>query len=180
MTKGKTRMNPTVAKFPSPRRIDPRLSLGFVGAIAAGLIASAAAQAPTAAASKFIAKGKDAPVIPVALWMENGKPMVLRGADAKNAPPSATVIKAVFYNLDGPSYRRVIFPAGAKFSPPSNTADTLLYVVKGRVEVKLGDEPMVEVGPNDAFRERAGVLTQFHALEESELVETNVPAQPPK
>jgi quercetin dioxygenase-like cupin family protein len=154
-------------------------SWAFAATVAIGAMCCLS-EAQSPATSPYVVKAKDAPVIPAALWMENGKPMVLRGAEAKKAPPTATVIQAVVYNLGGPSYRRVIFPKGARFSPPSNTADTLLYVLKGRVEVKLGDEPMVEVGPNDAFRERAGVLTQFHAVEESELVETNVPAQAPK
>jgi quercetin dioxygenase-like cupin family protein len=158
------------------------LKLATAAVSLGALVHGAAAQAPDdATPPKSVAFGKTAPVTPVALWMENGKPMVLRGAEAKNAPPSATVIEAVFYNLDGPSYRRVIFPKGARFSPPSNPAsDTILYVLKGRVEVKLGDEAEVTVGPNDAFRERAGTITRFHALERSELVETSVPSAAPK
>jgi len=158
-----------------PRR---RLKL-VVGAMTLGvaLTWTAAADSP----SKFVVFGKDAPVLPVALWMEDGKPKVARGADTKNAPASATIIESVGYNLDGPSYRRVTFPKGARFSPPSNPAsDTILYVLKGRVEVTLGDEPAVVVGPKDAFRERAGTITKFHAIERSELLETSIPAQVPK
>ena len=137
----------------------------------------AAAPAPAAAraAPKLVVKGKDAPVVPVALWTENGKPMVLRGADSKNAPAGATIVHATIYNLGGPSFRKVVFPKGARFSPPSNTEDTLLFVLKGRLKVKMGDVA-AEVGPNDAFRERAGVMTEFDAVEETELVETNIPA----
>jgi quercetin dioxygenase-like cupin family protein len=158
------------------------LKLATAAVTLGALVDGAAAQAPDAGATpKFVAFGKTAPVTPVALWTEDGKPNVLRGPEAKNAPPSATVIESVFYNLDGPSYRRVIFPKGAHFSPPSNPAsDTILYVLKGRVEVKLGDEAAVTVGPNDAFRERAGTITKFHALERSELVETSIPAAAPK
>ena len=150
-------------------------------ALALALATLAQAQTPPAAPAprKLIVRGKDAPVVPVALWMENGKPMVLRGPDVKNAPATATHVQATIYNMDGPSFRRVSFPKGARFSPPANTADTLLYILKGRLKVSMGDVSG-EVGPGDAFREVAGVLTSFEVLQKTELIETNIPAQAAK
>lgn len=137
-----------------------------------------AQQPPPSGPTKLIVKATEAPTIPVALWMENGKPAIARGPEAANAPATATRVRTTIYNMGGPNFRKVVFPKGATFSPPGGPYDTLVYVMRGRMKVTMGDITG-DVGPGDTVRELAGVLTVFEVLDEVEVLETNVPAQAP-
>lgn len=154
--------------------------LFFGLALAVASFGEAHAQAPeiSSAPSPLIVLEKDAPTIPVALWTENGKPQIARGADdVAKAPTTATKIRTKFYRLGDLTIRRPVFPVGAKFSPLGGSMDTLVYILSGRMKVTMG-EVAGEVGPGDTFREIAGQQTVFEVLEDVVALEINVPPSP--
>ena len=143
---------------------------------------SANAQAPAMADKKpeLIAYGKTAPAMQVALWAENGKPMVARGAEAvKAAPATATIANVHVLALGVPNFRQVVFPKGAKILPPAGPTDTLVYVLKGHMKLKLGDSKG-EVGPGDAYHKVAGQDNFYEVIEETTIVETDYVPPAPK
>jgi hypothetical protein len=136
---------------------------------------AAYAQSPVAPAARAaqpqIVKGKDVPVLPVALWVENGKPMMAQGPDAvKTAPKNAVMAKIKIYALGGPSIRQATIQKGTVMPPANN--DTLVYVLKGRMKVKLGALEG-EVGPGDSFYKLGDQTNIYETLEETVIIETN-------
>lgn len=152
------------------------LTAGVALAAAAVANAQAPASAPPAPAlttvnsTAPVLKGKELPQIDVAMWTENGKAMVARGADVKNAPKTATVFKVRPFPLgSGGAIREVSIPKGGGFSPPKTT-DTMVYMIKGRLKVKLGSVTG-EVGPGDVFRKIALQNNSYAALDDVVFVE---------
>lgn len=155
------------------------LSVGFVVAFSAVALAqtpaapAAAPAAPAADVKATIVTGKNATVTQAALWSEGGKPMIARGAEAmKTAPKDATIANLRVYPLMGFTFREVTFPKGAKFLTPMGPMDTVLYVVKGRIKVKLGGVEG-EVGPGDTLRKISGQISSYEILEEAVVLETD-------
>lgn len=108
-----------------------------------------------------------------AFWTENGKAMVARGADLDKAPKSATVIDVKVFNLGGgQNYREIVIHKGGSFAPPRG--DALVYVLKGELDVKLG-EVTGKVGPGDTFRKIGIQDNKYTALKETVILETDAP-----
>lgn len=149
------------------------------GAIAAAILlaAPAAAQAPAAGSADVAApvvKADAAAKRQTAFWTENGKPMVARGADVAKAPKDATVIDVKVFDLGGgQNFREITVRKDSAFNPPKG-ADALVYVLKGRLQVKLGPATSV-VGPGDSFRKVAALDNTYTALEETVILETDAP-----
>ena len=148
-------------------------SLSVALALAVAGSPMAYAQAPTS--PHLISHAADVAAIPVALWMEDGKPKIARGADGVSAAPkSAAVVHTKIHKLGGTTIREATFPAGATFSPPGGPTDTVMYILRGRMKVTMGDVSD-EVGPGDTLREVSGVLSVFEVLDEVVAIETNIP-----
>jgi hypothetical protein len=148
-------------------------------AVALLLGAPAMAQIPGDAAAPA---GLTAPVVKAdaaaqrqtAFWTENGKPMAARGADVAKAPQDATVIDVKVFDLGGgQNFREITIRKDSSFNPPKG-ADALIYVLKGRLQVKLGAATSV-VGPGDSFRKVAALDNTYTALEETVILETDAP-----
>jgi hypothetical protein len=117
-----------------------------------------------------VLKGAEVPQLDVAMWTENGKAMVARGPDAKNAPKTATIFKVRPFALgSGGAIREVSIPKGGGFSPPKTT-DTMVYMIKGHLKVKLGSVT-AEVGPGDVFRKIALQDNSYAAVDDVVFVE---------
>lgn len=151
-------------------------------AVVAVLLSATAsfAQAPpppapiTAESKAALVAGATAPKRQAAFWVENGKPMAARGADVAKAPQGAAVIDVKVFDLGGgQNYREITIRKGDSFAPPKGM-DALVYVLKGKLEVKLGAVSGT-VGPGDAFRKIAIQDNNYKALEETVIVETDAP-----
>jgi hypothetical protein len=125
---------------------------------------------------ELIVHGQDVPSEPVAMWTEDGKIRALRGAATANAPPGAGQLVSKHFDLRGPQIREVVFKKGSRFNPPGGRNDTVMYIISGHMRVKIGDLDG-EVQGGDALREVAGTLTTFDVLEDTRVIETNVPPQ---
>jgi quercetin dioxygenase-like cupin family protein len=126
---------------------------------------------------KAIAHAKDATVTPLAVWTEGGTQKTARGNDVKNAPKTAAFLESTVLQLGDHSIRRVVVRAGSLITNPGPSSDVLVYILKGRVKVTIGDQTDI-IGPGDAMRELTGVPLSFEALEEVTTVETNLPPKP--
>ena len=135
------------------------------------------AAAPPPPKGELIVHGSDLASEPVAMWTEDGKIKFLRGEAAAKAPPGAGQLISKHFDLRGPQIREVIFRKGSKFNPPGGKNDTLMYILSGHMKVKIGDLDG-EVRGGDSLREVAGTLTTFDVLEDTKVIETNVPPQP--
>ena len=71
----------------------------------------------------------------------------------------------------------VRFSAGATSSLHAHAHESLIYVVKGKLRITVGDESHV-LGPGDACRNPTGVSHAVEALDESTFVEVKSPAPP--
>jgi hypothetical protein len=131
---------------------------------------------PPAPKGELIVHGKDVPSEPVAMWTEEGKIKFLRGEAAAKAPAGAGQLISKHFDLRGPQIREVIFKKGSKFNPPGGKNDTVMFIISGHMKVKIGDLDG-EVRGGDALREVAGTLTTFDVLEDTKVIETNVPPQ---
>jgi hypothetical protein len=157
------------------------LGLALAGTTAAFAQAPAAAPAPppppppiTAESKAPVVKGAEVTAMEVAFWSENGKAMIARGPDVKNAPKTAAIAKVKAFPLGGGQMiRQVTFPKGAEISAPKG-GDTLVYVTKGKMELKLGSVTAT-VGPGDAFRKIAVQDNVYKCIEETTIVETDAP-----
>ncbi|HEY6455448.1 MAG TPA: hypothetical protein VIY90_09240 [Steroidobacteraceae bacterium] len=144
--------------------------------LALAVVASSAVLAQTAGKSDFIALQKDAKVLPVAIWWDNGKQFKARGEDAKSAPAGASQVKATLYDLGGFAMRVVRLPKGTQVESVGGPTNTLVYVESGHVHVSsAGAEGDLHAG--DAVREVAGRPTKFTVLEPAVFIEADVPAQ---
>jgi quercetin dioxygenase-like cupin family protein len=153
------------------------ISLGVLGSLAAYAQAPAAPPAPqppvTADTKAPLVKGSEATKRQTAFWTENGKPMVARGADLEKAPKSATVIDVKVFNLGGgQNYREIAIHKGGSFAPPKG--DALVYVLKGELDVKLG-EVAGKVRQGDTFRKIGIQDNKYTALKDTVILETDAP-----
>ena len=153
----------------------------FISLTAALLLSGAAYAAqpatsapPLTADSKApVAKSADQPVTPVAIFQQDGKPMILRGPDVAKAPANAVKFSTKVFQLgNGQVFREISLPKGMTLPAPK-TGDTIVYVVKGRVDVKLGTVA-AQVGPGDTWRKIAPQDNLYTALEDVVLIETDV------
>lgn len=152
-----------------------------VSAIYAQVPASGAPAKPTP-----ITADSKAPVVhaaealkrPTAFWVENGKSRILRGAEVAKAPKNATVIDVEVFNLGGGQvYRKVRIPKGETFMSPKGIADTLVYVLKGKLHLRLGTVDTTVVA-GDAYRKIAAQNNIYSALEDTVFIETDAPSKP--
>jgi quercetin dioxygenase-like cupin family protein len=90
----------------------------------------------------------------------------------KTAPKDAVTVQVKVWPLGGPAFRQATFPKGANFLPPKGPTDTLVYMVKGRMKVTLGDVT-AEVGPGDAFRKMGDQRNNYQVIEETVILETD-------
>ncbi len=133
------------------------------------------AQAPLTPESKApVVRIKDVTKAPIAFYVENGKNIVARGPDAAKAPKGAVVLQVEIMPLGGAqNYRRITIAKGQSFTAPTNS-DTLVYVLKGKMKLKLGAVD-AEVDEGDAWRKIAVQTNIYTALEDTLLVETDAP-----
>jgi quercetin dioxygenase-like cupin family protein len=118
--------------------------------------------------------GKDVKESLVAQWMQDGKPMTARDAEAKAAPKEATRYTVKRYVFDGNSIRLANLNPGSL--PPGTTqrADSLIYVTKGRLRRTEGTETR-ELVAGDALREEVGLTGSWEILEPSAFLATDAP-----
>ena len=121
-----------------------------------------------------IAYAQDAPKNDIAIWTEDGKQRMARGADAKNAPKNAAMLQSTVLQLGDHNIRHVVVRKGSIITSPGPNSDVLIYILKGRVKVTVGDQSGI-IGPGDAMRELTGKPVYFEALDEVTTVETNLP-----
>jgi len=147
------------------------LVLGIAMSTLTGSVANA--QSPDGLRAAVV-KGADITPRQTAFWVENGAPKAARGADVANAPKGATVIDVKVFDLGGgQNYREIKIRKGDAFSPPKGR-DALVYVLSGKLDVKLGDVKDT-VGPGDSFRKIAAQDNNYTAVEETVIVETDAP-----
>ena len=148
------------------------MRLGRIGPIAVVLLAVATmanSEETVNSASGKAFPSKDQVVIPVALWEEDGKPMVVRGAEAVNAAPSDAVhVTATVFGATG--VREIAVPAGSKFLPLKGPHDTVVYLAKGRMTATLGDS-VTEILPGDVFQKSGSAYNLYEFHEDSILIE---------
>ena len=134
----------------------------------------AAAPAPLTADSKApVVKSTEGTVTPVAIVMQDGKPTMMRGPDAAKAPADAKKFSVKAFALgNGNVYREISLSKGTVLPAPKN-GDTIVYVVKGHLSVKLGAEN-AQVGPGDTWRKIAPQDNVYTAVDDAVIVETDV------
>lgn len=137
--------------------------------------AQAPAPAPLTPDSKAaLVQGANAPKRQTAFFVENGQPKALRGPDIAKAPAGAAVIDVKVFDMGGgQNYREITIKKGDSFAPPRG--DALVYVLKGKLDVKLGTVSGT-VGPGDAFRKIGIQDNNYKAVEETVILETDAPA----
>ncbi len=159
------------------------LSLGLIIAATTAALAQPPAAAPaappappalTADSKAPIVKGKELTKNPVAFITENGATKVVRGPDALKAPKDATVIQTEAFPLGGVNYTRITIPKGKSFNAPKG-GDSMVYVLKGKVKVKLGSVT-AELGEGDAWRKLGPQDNTYSAVSEVVILETSAPA----
>ena len=144
------------------------LSIGLIVAATAAALAQ-----PTADSKAPVVKGKELTKTPVAFYSENGKPVVARGPDSAKAPKDATVIQVEAIPLGGVNYTRITIPKGKSFTAPKG-GDSIVYVLKGKLNVKLGTVS-ADVGAGDAWRKLAPQDNIYTAVDEAVILETSAP-----
>lgn len=135
----------------------------------------------TTSSNAPIVHGSEATKRRTATWVENGSPQIARGPDVANAPKGATVIDVEIFDLGGErSYRKVSLPRGAKVPSPreSATSTALVYVLKGKMNIKLGSVNAT-VAAGDAFRKIGAQENFYDVLEDTVFVETDAPTDHP-
>jgi quercetin dioxygenase-like cupin family protein len=125
--------------------------------------------------------GQDVPLVPVAAWVRDGKGMTAMGADAAQAPADAIRYTAKIFRFPRYSLIEAHFPKGTASQPRIDAEDGLIYVVKGRLRVHIGETDDV-VGPGDVLHEVAGTPHRFEALENTVIVKVAAPpaVSPPR
>ncbi len=159
------------------------LSLGLIIAATSAALAQPPAAAPaappappalTADSQAPVVKGKDLTKNAVAFITENGQLKVVRGPDALKAPKDATVIQTEVFPLGGVNYTRITIPKGKAFTAPKGS-DSVVYVLKGKINVKLGTVT-ADLEPGDAWRKLSPQVNTYTAIEETTILETAAPA----
>ncbi len=129
-----------------------------------------------------IMRAKEAKVGPLRLeWLENGKEM---GASAekpdemKKAPKDAIRLVTTRYQFDGNSIRYASLKKGAGHTSTydNKRVDVLIYIAKGRLRRKEGDQT-VELVAGDTTREKLGNAGWWEAVEDSVFISTDAPVR---
>lgn len=129
---------------------------------------------PATEATAPVVRVREVTKAPIAFYVENGKNIVARGPDAAKAPKDAVVLQVEIMPLGGSqNYRRITIAKGQSFTAPT-TSDTLVYLLKGKMRLKLGGVE-AELGEGDAWRKIAVQPNIYTALEDTLLVETDAP-----
>jgi quercetin dioxygenase-like cupin family protein len=118
--------------------------------------------------------GKDVPEIPAAAWVRDGKEIVARGRETAGAPPDAARFTARFFQFPTVTLVEEHLPRGVSLPPHADRRDNLIYVVKGRLRVSVGDT-VGEAGEGDVVREPSAVMHDVEALEDTVFVEAGPP-----
>ncbi len=149
-------------------------ALLLTGATAAYAAEPAAAPAPLTADSKApVVKSADGAVTQVAIVNEGGKMTMLRGPDAAKAPAGAMKFSVKAFPLgNGNAFREITLPKGTVLPAPKN-GDTIVYVVKGHVNVKLGTET-AQLAAGDTWRKIAPQDNVYTSTDDAVIVETDV------
>ena len=119
--------------------------------------------------------GKDVLEIPVAAWIRDGKQVLARGGEAAAAPPDAARFTARFFQFPTVTLVEAHLPTGVSLPRHADGHDNLVYIVKGRLRVAVGDTGG-DVTEGDVVREPAGMMHRLDALEDTVFVESSPPA----
>ena len=126
-----------------------------------------------------VVRGKDLTEAARAEWMENDKPIVARTPEEMaKAPANAAQLRVKRYDFDGNSIRWVNLAKGGTNNPEIATrADTLVYVIKGRLRRTQGSD-VFEVTAGDAVLERWNEPGRWDIVEDSQIIATDAPVRP--
>ena len=151
----------------------------FIGA-AVGAGAVAVAQNAPNPKNDFILSGKDTPFTPYALWTENGKSKVARGAaDVAKAPKDAARLDIKVFNyMYGGNIREAHLKKGTKYQPPGGHL-TVIYVQKGHLRVTEGGITG-DVYAGDTIAEYDGRPTTIEVMEDTVNIEASWENPPAK
>lgn len=154
-----------------------KATLGMSLLMASGLYAITATAQPAAEpVTAPVVMADDAPSYPVAFWTENGEPKAARGEAVETAPDVATVINVKVFDLGNRQmFREITIQQGDAFSPPKGR-DALIYVLEGKLEVRLGEGVKAVVNAGDAYRKVAAQDNLYTALETTVILETDAPS----
>lgn len=126
-----------------------------------------------------IVRGKGLKEASRAEWQENGKDVSARDAAAmKKAPKDAVTLITKRYEADGNSIRHALLKKGTRTSLGTTSRnDVLIYLVKGRLGRKEGDQHF-EMVAGDAMREKMGNPGYWEVPEDSIFLATDAPFNP--
>ena len=96
-------------------------------------------------------------------------------SNIEGKPMGGIMILRALMTGDSMTLLEVRFGAGAVSPLHIHSHESLIYVVKGKLRVTVGDESHI-LGPGDACRNPAGVSHAVEALDESTFVEVKSPA----
>ena len=112
--------------------------------------------------------------------LPGAKAALVRGADTPAPPLTAgpkvgvenVKVSVQRFSFDGNTVRVAHLVGPGKSGAVTPSADALIYLLSGRMEITIGDEVKI-VKAGDAVCEAAGLPTHWNVLEESTFVATN-------
>jgi mannose-6-phosphate isomerase-like protein (cupin superfamily) len=112
-------------------------------------------------------------------WQDAGKDMTAtKPEEIKKAPKDAARFSTKRYVFDGNSIRVATFKKGGRTGTvTTGRTDVLMYIAKGRLRRKEGDQ-VFEAVAGDAIREKLGNPGYWEPLEESVFIATDAPMNP--
>jgi quercetin dioxygenase-like cupin family protein len=113
-------------------------------------------------------------------WQKDGKEFTADNPDdAKKAPADAARFTTRRYVFDGNSIRVATLQKGGGRTNTfnNNRVDVLIYMAKGRMRRKEGDQ-VFEIVAGDATREKMGNSGYWEILEDSVFIATDAPVNP--
>jgi uncharacterized cupin superfamily protein len=129
-------------------------------------------------AKKSIITAKQAVVSEIAQWNGEGGPMQATKSDEiRKAPKDAHRLTVRRYAGDGNTIFGLTLRGGRGNTTTRTGSDHLVYVVKGRVRRKEGDQTF-ELAAGDCTREKVGNAGYWEPLEETVCVATEAPFNP--
>jgi uncharacterized cupin superfamily protein len=130
-------------------------------------------------AKSAIVTAKQAAVSNSANWQVDGKEFsAAKPEEMKKVPKNAVHISVKRYVFEGNSIRVATQKGSGRSNVFNNSrGDVLLYIAKGKIRRKEGDQ-MLELVAGDAVREKKGNSGYWEILEESIFIATDAPMNP--
>ena len=157
--------------LPSGHLSNPRASEDFV-------ILQAFVGRTVRDAKGAIISSKQAAKSETAEWEENGKEVrATKPDEIRKAPKSAHRLSLKRYVSEGNSIRVATLSGGRSANFINNRVDVLIYIAKGKVRRKEGDQ-MYELVAGDVIREKLGNPGYWEPSEETVFIATDAPVLP--